>query len=437
MANSNDFLKKIKYKLGFIPDQMYLQMYYFAKYRRFINLKKPKTFNEKLQWLKLYDRNPLYTRLVDKVEVKRYVDDIIGDEYIIPTLGIWDEPDEINFDELPNQFVLKCNHDSGEIFICKDKMTFDKANTIKKLKQLLKNDYYLIGREWPYKNVKRKILAEKYMVNESGMEIENCNILNFNEKTKIIQISYEQFIQNKRNIYADDWKYIEEVITFFVGKAKIVEKSKQLSEIVGFVELLSKKLDVIRTEFCSIEEKVYFCEIIFGNENGTEDCVLRSFEEQLEKIIKLPSKGLLTRIKGYDIVILLRGGNGREELSDYKFMCFNGIVKCIFTCTERYSVTGLKVTFFDANWNVLPFERAFPKSSTKVEKPANFFKMIELAEILSKGIPFVRVDFYESNGKIYFGELTFYPGCGFEKFNPSEWDYKLGEWIKLPERVGK
>lgn len=121
-------------------------------------------------------------------------------------------------------------------------------------------------------------------------------------------------------------------------------------------------------------------------------------------------------------------------LNDYKFMCFNGKIECIFTVTERFSEGGIKVTFFDREWNVMPFERYYPRSKEPIRKPFNLEKMIELAEILSKDIPFVRVDFYEVNKHLYFGELTFYPGSGFEKFIPEEWDYTLGSWIDIDNR---
>ena len=125
---------------------------------------------------------------------------------------------------------------------------------------------------------------------------------------------------------------------------------------------------------------------------------------------------------------------GSDELKDYKIMCFNGKVKCSFVFSERFSEDGLKVTFFDRDWNVMPFERHYPKSKIPIDKPLNYNKMIELAEVLSKDIPFVRVDFYEVSGKVYFGELTFFPGSGFEEFEPFEWDRTLGSWIELPEK---
>lgn len=277
---------------GLLPhmtDEEYLKHKWKSIMGTDLNLDHPTGFNEKLQWLKLHDRNPAYTRMVDKCAVKEYVAEKIGEQYIIPTLGIWDDPEQIDFDALPEQFVLKCNHNSGlGMCICQNKSMLNISKVKQGLRKGLKQKYYLYGREWPYKNVQPCILAEEYLEIPSGI-----------------------------------------------------------------------------------------------------------------------------------------------ELIDYKFMCFHGKVKCIFTCTDRFSEDGLKVTFFDLEWNVMPFERHYPKSSQPIPKPVHFEQMLVLAEILSDGIPFLRVDFYEVDQKIYFGELTFYPGSGFEEFSPPEWDNKLGEWIHI------
>lgn len=292
--DKKQLLKKIKYSMRFLPDKLYLQVYYFAQFHKFINFKNPKTYNEKLNWLKLNDRNPEYTKMVDKYEAKEYVKNIIGEEYIIPTLGVWDKFDDIDFDKLPNRFVLKCTHDSGGIVMCKDKKTFDIQSAKKYLSTRLNEKYFFIGREWPYKEVKPRIIAEKY---------------------------------------------------------------------------------------------------IEDSEMG--------------------------------------------ELRDYKLMSFNGKVKCSFVCSERDYNGNLKVDFFDNDWNKLPFTRKYGNSIKEIKQPQKFAEMKELAEKLSVNIPFVRVDFYEVSGKIYFGELTLYPGCGFEKFNPDEYDKKLGDLLILPEKGDK
>ena len=158
-----------------LNDKKYVEILYHKKTKEKLNLEDPKTFNEKLQWLKLYDRNPEYTKMVDKYEGKEYVADIIGKEYVIPTLGIWEKFKDIDFEKLPNQFVLKCTHDSGSTIICKDKEKFDYKAAEKKIKKALKVNYYYLSREWPYKNIKPRIIAEKYMVDESKTELKDYN----------------------------------------------------------------------------------------------------------------------------------------------------------------------------------------------------------------------------------------------------------------------
>ncbi|MDO4499712.1 MAG: ATP-grasp fold amidoligase family protein [Erysipelotrichaceae bacterium] len=272
-----------------LDDVTYLRWMFKQRVGYDLNLKNPKSFNEKIQWLKLNDKNDRYTDLVDKLKAKEVISKIIGDEYIIPTIGVWDKFDDIDFDALPDKFVLKTTHDSGGVVVVKDKNSLDVKKAKKKINKSLRKNYFYNGREWPYFNIEKKIIAEPFVESES------------------------------------------------------------------------------------------------------------------------------------------------EELMDYKLMVFNGKVKCSFTCTERFSEGGLHVTFFDNNWEVMPFERHYPKSETKIDKPVNFEKMIELSEKLAKDIRFVRIDFYEAFGKLYFGEMTFYPGSGIEEFTPVSWDYKLGDWLDLNE----
>lgn len=273
-----------------MSDEKFVKMQFKNVFGYKLDLENPVTYNEKLQWLKLYDRKPIYTKMVDKYEVKNIIEKTIGKEYIIPTLGVYDSFDEINFEEMPNQFVIKCTHDSGGNVICTDKSTLNLKKAKKKIEKSLKNNYYWQNREWPYKNVKPRIIIEKYMVDESGY-----------------------------------------------------------------------------------------------------------------------------------------------ELKDYKFMCFNGKPKCSFVCLNRKSKSGLNVDFYDLEWNKMPFQRHYPNSNIILNKPKNYETMIRLAERLAKNIPFVRVDFYNINGKIYFGELTFFPGSGLEEFTPYEWDKKLGKLLILPK----
>lgn len=279
---------------NWLEDEQYVKLQFRAQVGKWPNLKNPETFNEKLQWLKLHDRKPIYTTMVDKYAVKKYVADLIGEEYIIPTLGVWDKFEDIDFDALPNQFVLKCTHDSGGLVICRDKDSLDKRKAKEKIERSLKRNYYWSGREWPYKDVKPRIIAEQYM-----------------EDTKT------------------------------------------------------------------------------------------------------------------------------EELRDYKFFCFDGVAKALFIATDRQKEgEEVKFDFYDMDFRHLDFKQGHPNASVSPAKPETFNEMRQLAEKLSKGIPQLRVDFYEVNGKAYFGELTFSHFSGMVPFNPEKWDETFGSWIKLPENTG-
>ena len=257
-----------------------------------LNLKAPQSFNEKLQWIKLYDRNPLYTTMVDKYLAKKYVKGIIGEEYIIPTIGIWDNLGDINVEALPQKFVLKCTHDSGSIVICRDKRNFSFKEAKRKLSIGLNTNYYRLTREWPYKNVKRRIIAEQ------------------------------------------------------------------------FLEELSS-----------------------------------------------------------------------DDLIDYKFFCFNGVPIYCQVIKDRNKAET--IDFFDMEWKHQDFiglglnPDVLKYSKDDIEKPKNFETMILLSKKLSRNIPFVRVDFYNLDGKIYFGELTFFPTNGMGRFYPLIWNNKIGNLLEL------
>lgn len=279
-----------KGKYESMPDDEYLKHIFRARLGYELNLDTPMTFNEKLQWLKLYDRKSVYTTMVDKYAVKDYVANIIGQQFIIPTLGVWNNAEDIDFENLPDQFVLKCTHDSQGIVICKDKELLDIEVAKQKLNRCLKRDFYKKSREWPYKNVPHQIIAEEYL-----------------------------------------------------------EDSKS------------------------------------------------------------------------------------HELSDYKVHLFNGSPRFILVCKNRFSGNGMTEDFFDVEWNHLDIRREQHGNSTiPIEKPGEMDEILELAKKLSQDIPFVRSDFYIVNGKVYFGEMTFFPASGFSPFVPSEWDLTFGNWLTLP-----
>lgn len=259
----------------------------------------PETFNEKLQWLKLYNRKPEYTVMVDKYKVREYIKDLLGEEYLIPLLGVWDDPDKIDFDALPDQFVLKCNHNSGlGMCICRDKSQLDIPQVKEELRKGLAQDYYLTGREWPYKDVPRKIICEKFMTDQSG--------------------------------------------------------------------------------------------------EGRND--------------------------------------HNQGLTDYKFYCFNGEAKIVMIATDRFSEKQTRFDYFDREYTHLPLIWGNPNSENPPAKPKCFDKMLAIADQLSAGIPHVRVDLYYAKKQIYFGELTFFDGSGFDKIEPDRWNNTLGSLIKLPKK---
>lgn len=301
LHNRRQFCFALFHRLSFlIPnDAFYLRIFYWLAMGEKLPLDNPKTFNEKLQWLKLYNRKPEYTMMVDKVAVKDYVAQLIGHEYIIPNLGVWDNAREIEWDKLPDQFVLKTNHDSGNngVIVVKNGaiLKHDKKSQqqiIRRLNKSLRKDSYLKSREWPYKMVKHKVFAEQYM-----------------------------------------------------------------------------------------EDKQY------------------------------------------------------GELRDYKFFCFDGVVRALYVASERQTAKdGVKFDYFDANFIPLEISQGHGHNRN-IEKPQSFELMKELASTLSKGIPHVRVDFYEVNGYPYFGEYTFFHLGGTGSFKPIEWDRIFGDWITLPEPI--
>src|SRR5690554_1888512 len=188
-----------KNKLKFIDDKLYLKLIYRGRIGKRLNLTNPKTFSEKIQWLKLYDRNPLYTTLVDKYEVRSIIRQEIGEDYLIPLIGVWDNFDDINFDELPNSFVLKCTHDSGGVIIVKNKNDFNINIARKKINSSLKKNYFYSGREWPYKNVKPRIIIEKFMVDTKSKQLIDYKLMCFNGSPKIVQVMSNR-ISGKYNL---------------------------------------------------------------------------------------------------------------------------------------------------------------------------------------------------------------------------------------------
>lgn len=270
-----------------MSDEKYLSILWKLRMGYDLDLNNPVTFNEKLQWLKINDRKPIYSTMVDKYEAKKYVANIIGEEYIIPTLGVWDSFDEIDFDKLPNQFVLKCTHDSGGLVICKDKAALDLKAARKKLNKCMKHNYYYASREWPYKDVKPRIIAEKYMADESGIELKDYKIHNFDGIPQFIEVDYGRFSEHKRNLYSTDWEYIEAAIKYPTDKNVKINRPENLEKMIVLARKLSEKIPYVRTDFYSIFGKIYFGEITFYHDSGMGEFTPKEWDAKLGEWIIL------------------------------------------------------------------------------------------------------------------------------------------------------
>lgn len=274
--------------LNWVPDDIYLRGCFRAMMGYTLDLKNPQTFNEKIQWLKLHDRKPEYTQMVDKYAVRDYIAKTIGEEYLIPLLGVWDTFDEIDFDQLPDQFVLKCNHDSGTVVICKDKKTFDVDAARKKINARINYNYYYVWREWPYKNVKPKIIAEKYMVDESGTELKDYKIFCFNGIPKLIQVDFGRFTYHQRNIFTPDWEYLNLSILYPTAPNVKINKPSVLTELLLLSKKVSGDIPLLRTDFYIIGEQIYFGELTFHHGAGNEPFTPSEWNNKMGEWIKLP-----------------------------------------------------------------------------------------------------------------------------------------------------
>lgn len=282
--------KRLKeFLIGIIPDKIFLTLKYYKNLGKFPNWNNPVTFNEKLQWLKLYDRRPIYTQMVDKFEAKKYVANIIGEEYIIPTLGVWEKGEDINFDSLPNQFVLKTTHDSGSIVICKDKNVLDKKSAISTMNKSLKRNFYATTREWPYKNVKPRIIAEQYMVDESGIELKDYKFFCFNGEPKILKVDFNRFVKHQANYYDLDWNLLPFIEHGYPSDPNfIIKKPNNLHKMIDIAQKLSQDIPFVRIDFYNINEDIYFGEITFYPYSGVKNFIPKEWNFKIGNLIKLP-----------------------------------------------------------------------------------------------------------------------------------------------------
>lgn len=252
-----------------------------------LNLLYPQTFNEKLQWLKLYDRKPEYTIMVDKYEAKKWVEKKIGKEYIIPLLGVWDKFQDIDFELLPRQFVLKCTHDSGSLVVIKDKLKFDKDAVSLQFSHNLKINYYFKGREWPYKNIKPRIIAEEYLTEEMG-DLKDYKFFCFNGKVEFFKIDFNRFIYHQANYYNVDGEILpfgEQVCPPDFNKE--LDMPYNLKEMIRLAEKLSKNITFVRVDFYEVDKKVFFGEMTFYPASGMGKFLSHEMDYELGKKIVL------------------------------------------------------------------------------------------------------------------------------------------------------
>ena len=271
-----------------LPDKPLLKLVFRARMGKKLDLKAPKTFNEKLQWIKLYDRKPEYKIMVDKLRVRDYIKEKIGEEYLIPLLGTWEKAEDIDFEKLPDKFVLKCNHDSGSVIICKDKEKFDRQKAIEKLKKHLKKGTFYHGREWPYKGIKPCVIAEQYMVDEDNpADLPDYKVMCFGGEPKFIELHLGRFSENHtQDFYDVDWNKTE-IDQDGYKSEEVTEKPKQLPEILELSKKLSQGIRHLRVDWYIINQKVYFGELTFFDGSGFSPFVNEKDDLYLGSFIKI------------------------------------------------------------------------------------------------------------------------------------------------------
>lgn len=443
--NKSQFCDSIvKHFLGFLPDKPYLSLRYRCQMGHWIDWKNPKTFTEKLQWLKVYDFKPEYTMMVDKLAVKDYVAERIGRDYIIPTLGVWDRVEEIDWDSLPNQFVLKTTHGGGGcgVVVCPDKAHFDKEKAISKLEASMRSNAGRSYREKPYLNVPRRIIAEKFMaerkdsVSSIVSDLTDYKFYCFKGVPKLIMVANGRSTGDKRFGYYDPkWNAVD--IKWGAPKPDVdFTKPDNLDEMLSIASKLSSDLSHARIDLYNIDTHVYFGEITFYDGSGFERIDPQSYDEYLGGMLTLPLTGGVKLFVINNRIIRLEQDVLFYDLNDYKFFCFNGEPKYCQVIRDRH--INETIDFYDMEWNHMPFVGLNPiakNGATPVEKPANLGVMKDICCRLSKDLKFSRIDLYLIDEKVYFGEITFYPAAGLGKFTPTEWNEHMGRLIKLDGRM--
>lgn len=292
-----NFFRRVRLKLDNLgifrmDDASYLRLKYLAMMGKQLDLESPKTFNEKLQWLKLYDRKPEYTKMVDKYEVKKYVAEKIGEQYVIPTIGVYDRFEGIDFDKLPNQFVIKCTHDSGGLYICRDKKNMNIEDVKKKINDSLSRNYFWSAREWPYKNVRPRILAEEYMSDETQPKLVDYKFYCFNGEPKFLYVSVglEDHQTAEMDFFDLDFKKMPFRRGDFESLRVLPKKPKNFNLMVNMARKLANGTSFVRVDLYEINNRVYFSELTFTPCAGMMPFEPEEWDEKIGEMLVLPRK---------------------------------------------------------------------------------------------------------------------------------------------------
>lgn len=271
-----------------ISDKLFLKVNYRLNMGYWMDFNNPKTYNEKLQWLKLNDVHPEYTKMVDKVEAKKYVASVVGDKYIIPTLGVWNSVDEIDWEAFPKQFVLKSTSDSGGVVVCKDKSKLDIEAAKKKLRGLGRRDYSLISKEYPYKNVPHRFIAEEYMEDESGDELKDYKIFCFDGQAKFLFVATGRQKNDCRfDFYDTEFNHLP-VLNGHANADVWPVKPENFEEMLEVASKLSKGIPHVRVDLYNIKGKIYFGELTFFHWSGMVPFEPVEWDAKFGDYIKLP-----------------------------------------------------------------------------------------------------------------------------------------------------
>lgn len=421
-------------KVGHVfGDATYLKVRFRLIMGKKLDLKNPQTFSEKLQWLKLYDRRPEYTTMVDKYAVKDYVAGIIGKEYIIPTLGVWDRPEDIEWDKLPNRFVLKTTHGGGSegVVICKDKQTFDREKAIKTLKSNMHNDWR-IQMEWPYKNVPHRIIAEEFIdPSPETKDLSDYKFFCFDGVVKGLFVATERHKEGedvKFDFFDADFNHLP----FKQGHDNAQPcppKPHNFDLMKQVAARLSKGYPHVRVDLYDTGDRVLFGEITMYHFGGMVPFRPEEWDKLFGDMLTIPGEKLggviIRQLETNEIII------EPPDLLDYKFFCFNGEPQLCQVISGRNET--MCIDFFDHEWNHQKFHepKNYPFAPIEPQRPKYFEKMWGLARQLAQGKPFSRIDFYQVQDNVYFGEITFFPTGGMGGFSPDIFDSIYGEMIDL------